>query len=116
MFNLTPQERQVILFLISISLICLGINFAVKINSKIENIIKTDINTTKLDINKVGLEELVAGQYLTPKLAKNIVEYRNIHGPFRDLEELKEIRGIGDYRYEKLKGLFFVEWNIFWYY
>lgn len=109
MFNLTRQERQASLFLISVILLGLGIDFAVKANARVGSIIKTDAHTAKLDINKVSLDELVDSQYLAPKLAKSIIEYRNNYGPFRDLRDLKEIKGIGDYRYEKLKDLFFLE-------
>jgi len=109
MFNLTRQERQASLFLISVILLGLGIDYAVKANARVGSIVKTDVHAVKLDINKVSLDELVAGQYLSPKLAKGIIEYRNNYGPFRDLRDLKEIKGIGDYRYEKLKDLFFLE-------
>lgn len=109
MFDLTRQEKQIILFLISISLLGLGIRFAVKINSRIENIIKTDVNIAKMDINKVSLDELLHSQYITPKLARKIIEYRDTHGRFGDIKDLKEIKGIGDYRYERLKDLFSLE-------
>lgn len=109
MFNLTRQERQASLFLISVILLGLGIDFAVKANSRVGGVLKTGAHTAKLDINKVGLDELAASQCLSVKLAKSIIEYRNSFGPFRGLEDLKEVKGIGDSRYEKLKDLFFVE-------
>ncbi len=109
MLNLTPQERRVILFLISVALLGLGINFALKVNSRITKLIRVDNHITKININKANLEDLLSTSGISPKLAKSIVAYRNTKGPFRDIEELKEIKGIGDYRYEKLKDLFFVE-------
>ncbi len=109
MLNLTPQERRVILFLISVALLGLGINFALKVNSRITKFIRVDNHITKININKANLQDLLSTSGISPKLAKNIVAYRNTKGPFRDIEELKEIRGIGDYRYGKLKDLFFVE-------
>lgn len=109
MLNLTPQERRVILFLISVALLGLGINFALKVNSPITQLIRVDNHITKINLNEVSLEELTNIPGITPKLVKNIVAYRNNRGAFKDIEELKEIKGIGDYRYEKLKDLFFVE-------
>jgi len=109
MLNLTLQERRVVLFLISVALLGLGINFALKVNSRITKFIQVDNHITKININKVNLQELLSASGITPKLAKDIVAYRNTKGAFRDIAELKEIRGIGDYRYEKLKDLFFVE-------
>jgi len=109
MLNLTPQERRVILFLTSMVLLGLGINFAIKVNSRIIKVIQVDRHITKININKANLQELLSTRGISPKLAKNIVAYRDAKGSFRDIEELKEIRGIGNYRYEKLKDLFFVE-------
>jgi len=109
MLNLTPQERRVILFLTSVALLGLGINFALKVNSHITKFMRVDNHTAKININKANLEDLLSTLGISPKLAKDIVAYRNTKGAFRDIEELKEIRGVGDYRYEKLKDLFFVE-------
>ncbi len=109
MLNLTPEERRVILFLISVALLGLGINFALKVNSRITKLIRVDNHIAKININKANLQELLSAPGIPPKLAKNIVAYRQTKGSFRDIEELKEIKGIGDYRYEKLKGLFFIE-------
>ena len=109
MFNLTPDERKVILFLITVALIGLGINFTIKINSPIKKFITVEANIAKLNINRVSLEDLLQGQCVSPALAKKIIAYRNAHGLFQNFEELKEVKGIGDYRYEKLKELFFVE-------
>lgn len=109
MLSLTPDERKVILFLTTVALIGLGINFTIKINSPIKKFITVEANIAKLNINQVNLEDLLQSQCVTTKLAKKIIEYRDAHSQFRDLEELKKIKGIGDYRYEKLKELFFVE-------
>jgi competence protein ComEA len=52
---------------------------------------------------------MLATHGITPKLANSILVYRNTKGAFRDIEEIKQLKGIGDYRYEKLKDLFFVD-------
>jgi competence protein ComEA len=38
-----------------------------------------------------------------PALAGRIIEYRQQHGGFRSIEELKEVSGIGDKRFAALK-------------
>jgi competence protein ComEA len=38
-----------------------------------------------------------------PTLAERIVEYRDAHGGFRSLGELREVEGIGDKRFESLR-------------
>lgn len=108
MLNLTPQERRVILFLTSVALLGLSINFAIKINSRLVMVLRTE-QVSKININAVSYEDILNTQSISPKLAKNIMEYRNIHGSFRSIEELKDVKGIGDYRYEKLKELFYIE-------
>lgn len=109
MFNLTTQERQVILFLLGTILIGLGINFIAKNSPLIKEAVQVDERAFKININLVSYEELQERRDVTPKLAKSIIEYRKLHGQFRSLEELKEIKGIGNYRYEKLKDLFLAE-------
>ena len=109
MLSFTPDERKVILFLITVALIGLGINFTIKINSPIKKFVTVEANIAKFNINQASLEDLLQSQCVSAQIAKKIIEYRDSHGRFSDLEELKEVKGIGDYRYEKLKELFFVE-------
>jgi competence ComEA-like helix-hairpin-helix protein len=109
MFNLTLQERKVVLFLVSVALAGVGISFAVKVNAPVARAFQVDSHLTKIDLNRAELEDLSGLPGITPKLADKILAYRNSAGAFKDIEELKEIRGIGDYRYEKLKNLFFVQ-------
>jgi len=57
----------------------------------------------KIDLNKATIEELENLPAIGPKIAKNIVEYREKFGPFRSVEELLEIKGIGPKRLKLLK-------------
>ncbi len=57
----------------------------------------------KIDLNKATIEELENLPGIGPKIAKNIVEYREKFGPFRSVEELLEIKGIGPKRLKRLK-------------
>jgi len=109
MLNLTQEERKVILFLLAVALLGLGINFAIKVNSPIVSVLVRDDHFAKVNLNQVNLQDLLSLTGITPKLAESIIAYRNARGAFGDIEELKEIKGIGEYRYEKLKDLFYVE-------
>lgn len=42
---------------------------------------------------------------ISPVIAGRIVEYRNQNGPFRQLTDLKQVSGIGDAIYDKIKDL-----------
>lgn len=109
MFNLTPDERKVVLFLLGIALAGIGINFSLKVNSPLKKIIFPDASIAKIELNKATLEDLLQSRALSKKIAQKIIEYRNASGGFSGLDELKDIKGIGEHRYEKLKELFFLE-------
>ena len=40
-----------------------------------------------------------------PATAQRIVDYRNRHGGFKSVAELRQVDGIGDTRYAQLKDL-----------
>ena len=49
-----------------------------------------------VDVNAAGEEELATLPGIGPALARRIIEYRAEHGPFRSVEELLEVKGIGE--------------------
>ena len=56
-----------------------------------------------VNINTATKDELVALPGIGPAKAQAIVDYRKAHGPFKTVEELKDVKGIGAKRFEKLK-------------
>ncbi|MEH7074114.1 helix-hairpin-helix domain-containing protein [Neobacillus drentensis] len=64
-----------------------------------------DQKTAKININKADETELQNLPGIGPAKAAAIVEYRNTSGPFKVVEDLKNISGIGDKTFEKLKDL-----------
>lgn len=109
MIGLTRQEKQAVLFLFVVAAFGLGINFCLKFVPPSKKIISFDENTFKLNLNKVCLEELLRCRGISRKLAKEIIDYRDANGNFVSLEGLKQVKGIGQYRYERLKQVFFLE-------
>ncbi|MBT9130789.1 MAG: ComE operon protein 1 [candidate division WS2 bacterium] len=59
---------------------------------------KININTA----TQVSLETLPG---IGPALASRIISYRQTNGPFKTIEEIKEVSGIGDKRFEDIKDL-----------
>jgi len=55
------------------------------------------------NINTASEAELQRLPRIGPALAGRIVEYRRTHGPFRSVEQLTEVRGIGDKTLEKMR-------------
>jgi len=109
MFDLTRQERQVILFLFALALFGAGINFAVKINYRSRILSVLNLDTGKVNLNKADKQALMEAPGIGEKLAQRILEYRAKQGSFRDISELKNIQGLSGYRYEKLKDYFIVK-------
>lgn len=60
----------------------------------------------QIDLNQADAKSLEEVPGIGPATAKNIIDYRTAHGPFKSLEELKEVDRIGDKTFEKLKGYF----------
>ena len=56
-----------------------------------------------VSINKANPEELQVVHGIGPALAERIVNYRQANGGFKSLEQLKEVKGIGDGKFEKMK-------------
>jgi competence ComEA-like helix-hairpin-helix protein len=109
MLNLTRDERQVILFLITIALLGAGINFLIKRYSSLKTVISLEQNIGKIDLNKADKEILMSIVGIGEKLAQRILEYRRENGDFSELEELKKIKGISAYRFDKLKDSIYVK-------
>jgi competence protein ComEA len=60
----------------------------------------------KVNINTAGIDELKVHPYIRFNIANAIVAYRNQHGPFSDLQDLKKIMIITDDLYEKITPYF----------
>jgi competence protein ComEA len=58
-----------------------------------------------VDLNTAGVDELDALPGVGPATAQAIVAHREQHGPFSSPEELLDVRGIGDVRFEALRDL-----------
>ena len=109
MFNFTPQERQAVTFLITVALIGLGVSFLAKRSAAIKNIACLNEHLGKINLNRADQESLMIVPGIGKKLAERIIAYRRQNSTFSSVEELKNIKGFGGYRFEKIKGLIYVE-------
>lgn len=58
----------------------------------------------RISINTASLEELDTLPGIGPAIAQRIIDYRSVT-PFSSLEQIKEVKGIGDKMFEKIKDL-----------
>lgn len=65
----------------------------------------TSTKNEKININKATEEELDTLPGIGESTAKKIIEYRKEKGTFKNIEELKEVSGIGDAKFDKIKDL-----------
>ena len=63
----------------------------------------TNMGDGLININKADLEELQELDGIGEALAENIIAYRENNGKFKDIEDIKNVSGIGDSKYEKIK-------------
>lgn len=75
-----------------------NINSKTTITTTTEKIINYPIN-----INSCSLEELLTIKGLGDIKAKKIIEYRDANGLFKSIEDIKNINGIGDALFNKIK-------------
>ena len=59
--------------------------------------------TAMININTASVEELDKLPGIGPSIAKAIIDYRTTSGPFKKIEDINEVKGIGDALYAKIK-------------
>ena len=115
MYRLTRYEKKALIFLIITSLVGTAVLIYKKIGSR------NEIYVTKrpfsfrqsqpafnaegklIDINTASTQELVTLPGIGAKLAQRIVEERARRGSFKWIDELKDIEGIGEAKFDKIK-------------
>jgi len=66
---------------------------------------QVSLSNEKININTASLEELEKLPGIGPSKAQAIIDYRTNNGPFKSIEEIKNVKGIGEKTFEKLKDL-----------
>ena len=63
----------------------------------------------KINLNTATLEELMTLDRIGPKYAQRIIDYRETNGPFEQIEDIMEVKGIGPKTFEANKDKITVE-------
>jgi competence ComEA-like helix-hairpin-helix protein len=109
MFNLTNDERRVLIFLIAIALLGLGVNFFIKQFTPQKRLSYYSDELGKVNLNTADKKTLMGVTGIGEKLSQRIIDYRIEEGGFQDLDELKEIKGITEKKFEKIKVFLIVK-------
>lgn len=65
----------------------------------------------KININAATVEQLEMLPRIGTKTAQSIIEYRTQSGPFKKVEDLTNVKGIGEKTLEQLKSFIILEGN-----
>lgn len=72
-------------------------------NGDVIYIPKKDENNVKISINTSDSKTLEIIPGIGPSTAERIINYRNENGLFQNIEDIKNVKGIGEKKYEKIK-------------
>lgn len=97
------------------SLFCACLLFAASISlacdhqkTTVTNHVSTS-SPNAININTASADDLTRIPHIGEKVAAKIIEYREVNGPFRRVEQLMLIQGISDARFRKIRPLVRVE-------
>lgn len=98
---MTVLKKLVTVFVVMCVLVLSGGLFAVE-----KQDVKQDGSGKKLiNINTAGAEELVKLPRIGEKMAQRIIEHRQQNGKFKRLEDLMNVKGIGEKTFKNFEGL-----------
>ncbi len=70
----------------------------------LDDIVMSCVNAVGVEVNTASKQILTYVSGLGSQLAQNIVEYRNVNGPFKSRDELKKVARMGDKAFEQAAG------------
>jgi protein Tex len=75
-----------------------------KLKQGLDDVVMSCVNSVGVEVNTASRELLSYVSGLSPALAKNIVEFRNQNGPFKDRQSLMQVPRLGEKVFEQAAG------------
>lgn len=67
------------------------------------------LDENSININSAGNDELMSLPGIGEKTAQNIIDLRTERGKFKKMEELKDVKGIGEAKFNKIKKFLYIK-------
>jgi len=100
------SERSFVLGLIILGLVCVGVSYSGKtFSSPSVETIEFKEPSISININTAQPSQLERLPGIGPVLAERIILYGQTSGGFKTIEEIKNVKGIGDKKFEKMKDV-----------
>jgi comEA protein len=74
-----------------------------QVASKADSVKSSEQTAGKININKATSDQLMEIKGIGSSYAKRIVEYREKNGPFKKIEDIMQVQGIGTKIFESIK-------------
>ncbi len=71
---------------------------------KLDDVVESCVNEVGVNLNTASTELLTHISGLSRTVARKIIEFRDRKGRFKNREELREIAGVGDFRFQQAAG------------
>lgn len=104
MFYLTPQERKTIAIVMIVFIIGAGVQLLLRRDVAPMRWARS-VRQFKININTARAEEFQMLPGIGATLAARIVDYRQQHGPFTTLEDLRKVKGLSPKRLTGIREL-----------
>jgi uncharacterized protein len=77
---------------------------AKELRESLDGVVESCVNQVGVDLNTASVPLLRHVSGLNQLVARDLIEYRKAHGPFRDRRQLLQINGIGEQRFIQAAG------------
>jgi len=74
------------------------------LKKSLDEVVVSSVNLVGVEVNTASKQLLTYVSGLGLQLAQNIIDYRNIHGPFKNRSEFKKVARMGDKAFEQSAG------------
>jgi len=75
-----------------------------ELKKSLDDVVMSCVNAVGVELNTASKQLLTYVSGLGPQLAQNIVEFRNVNGPFKDRDALKKVPRLGEKAFEQAAG------------